>query len=58
MLDAASDREAQILCFMAGVNSIFYGETLLTTENPDRDADQELLAAIGANLLQPFAEVL
>jgi biotin synthase len=41
-------REAQVLCLMAGVNSIFYGEKLLTTENPEQDADQALLAAIGA----------
>lgn len=47
-------REAQVLCFMAGVNSIFYGETLLTTGNPDRNADTELLEAIGAVPLQPF----
>jgi len=40
-------REAQVLCLMAGVNSIFYGEKLLTTENPEQDADRELLAAIG-----------
>jgi biotin synthase len=43
--------EAQVLCFMAGVNSIFYGETLLTAENPEPDCDRQLLAAIGA--LQP-----
>ncbi|MCU0526636.1 MAG: biotin synthase BioB [Elainella sp. Prado103] len=43
-------REAQILCFLAGVNSIFYGETLLTAANPDRDADRQLLEAIGANI--------
>lgn len=47
-------REAQVLCFMAGVNSIFYGEKLLTTENPDRDADTQLLETIGAVPLQPF----
>ncbi|MFM7425189.1 MAG: biotin synthase BioB [Elainella sp.] len=41
-------REAQILCFLAGVNSIFYGEKLLTTGNPDCDADRELLAELGA----------
>jgi biotin synthase len=40
--------EAQVLCFMAGVNSIFYGETLLTAENPEPDCDQELLEKIGA----------
>ncbi len=49
-------REAQVLCFLAGVNSIFYGEKLLTTENPDRDADRQLLADIGAIGLEPFAE--
>lgn len=41
-------REAQVLCFLAGVNSIFYGDTLLTTPNPDQDADRQLLEAIGA----------
>ena len=33
-------REAQLMCFMAGANSIFYGDKLLTTGNPDTDADQ------------------
>ncbi|MBW4659635.1 MAG: biotin synthase BioB [Drouetiella hepatica Uher 2000/2452] len=41
-------REAQILCFMAGANSIFYGDKLLTTGNPDCDADRQLLEEIGA----------
>lgn len=49
--------EAQVLCFLSGVNSIFYGEKLLTTGNPDRDADRQLLEAIGATVLQPFVEV-
>lgn len=40
-------REAQVLCLMAGVNSIFYGEKLLTTSNPDQDADRQLLEAVG-----------
>lgn len=40
-------REAQVLCFFAGANSIFYGEKLLTTGNPDGDADRELLSAAG-----------
>ena len=31
----ALSREAQVLCFLAGANSIFYGEKLLTTGNPD-----------------------
>lgn len=41
--------EAQVLCFMAGVNSIFYGETLLTAENPEPDCDRQLLEAIGVS---------
>ena len=40
-------REAQILCFLAGANSIFYGERLLTTANNEADADAELLRDIG-----------
>jgi len=34
--------EMQALCFMAGANSIFYGDELLTTENPSADHDQAL----------------
>ncbi|MHB9116699.1 MAG: biotin synthase BioB [Burkholderiales bacterium] len=37
----------QALCFLAGANSIFYGEKLLTTGNPDTDADQDLLRRLG-----------
>ena len=37
----------QTLCFLAGANSIFYGDKLLTTGNPDVQADQELLAKLG-----------
>ncbi len=40
-------REAQILCLLAGANSIFYGDTLLTTSNPAVEADRALLAAAG-----------
>ena len=39
--------EAQALCFLAGANSIFYGEKLLTTPNPDTDADQALFQKLG-----------
>jgi biotin synthase len=39
--------EAQALCFMAGANSIFYGEKLLTTANNDAEADRELIARLG-----------
>lgn len=41
------NREAQILCFMAGANSIFYGDKLLTTGNPDTDEDLRMLADAG-----------
>ncbi|HEX4403784.1 MAG TPA: biotin synthase BioB [Polyangia bacterium] len=40
-------REAQVLCFLAGANSIFYGEKLLTTGNPDVEADRALLRDAG-----------
>jgi biotin synthase len=36
-------REGQALCFFAGANSIFYGEKLLTADNPGKDDDLELL---------------
>ena len=39
--------ELQALCFMAGANSIFYGEKLLTTGNPDVERDQRLFARLG-----------
>lgn len=37
----------QALCFFAGANSIFYGDKLLTTPNPDTDTDQQLFATLG-----------
>jgi len=37
----------QALCFAAGANSIFYGERLLTTGNPDVEADRALFAKLG-----------
>jgi len=40
-------REAQLLCFMAGANSIFYGDKLLTTGNPDTADDLALLRDAG-----------
>jgi biotin synthase len=40
-------RAIQAMCFMAGANSIFYGDKLLTTNNPEADADRELLAELG-----------
>jgi biotin synthase len=44
--EAMSD-ELQALCFLAGANSIFYGEKLLTTGNPDVAADVSLFARLG-----------
>ena len=41
------NREAQILCLQAGADSIFYGDTLLTTGNPAVEADRALLEAAG-----------
>jgi biotin synthase len=43
----ALSREAQALCLVAGANSIFYGEKLLTAENAPADADAALFAALG-----------
>lgn len=48
-------RESQLLCFVAGANSIFYGDKLLTTGNPDVEADQKLLADFGMQPLPPHA---
>jgi biotin synthase len=41
-------REAQILCMVAGANSVFYGDTLLTTPNADLGDDAKLFGAIAA----------
>ena len=43
----------QALCFMAGANSIFYGEKLLTTANPDVDADGAMLQRLGLRTGHP-----
>ena len=50
-------REAQMLCFLAGANSIFYGEKLLTTGNPDTAADQALLRDAGFKVTMGTAEL-
>ena len=39
--------ETQALCFLAGANSIFYGPKLLTTPNPERDRDRQLMDKLG-----------
>ncbi|MCP4301379.1 MAG: biotin synthase BioB, partial [Gammaproteobacteria bacterium] len=43
----AMSEELQALCFLAGANSIFYGDTLLTTPNPDENVDQDLFHKLG-----------
>jgi biotin synthase len=47
--------EAQALCFLAGANSIFMGERLLTTPNPEAERDAQLLARLGLRLRKPDA---
>ena len=42
----------QALCFFAGANSVFYGEKLLTTGNPDVEADRSLFAKLGLRPLK------
>ncbi len=45
--------ETQALCFLAGANSIFYGPKLLTTPNPGRDRDMELMERLGMTPMEP-----
>ena len=47
--------EAVTLCFLAGANSIFVGEKLLTTPNPGADEDELLLQSLGMKPLEPHA---
>jgi biotin synthase len=44
--------ETQALCFLAGANSIFYGPRLLTTPNPGRDRDRELMERLGLSPME------
>lgn len=46
--------EGQAMCFMAGANSIFAGDKLLTTANPGEDKDMQLLSNLGLNKRKPF----
>ncbi|MDX1678355.1 MAG: biotin synthase BioB [Arsukibacterium sp.] len=41
------NEQMQALCFFAGANSIFYGDKLLTTDNPEANADMQLFAKLG-----------
>jgi biotin synthase len=48
--------ELQALCFLAGANSIFYGERLLTTENPVADSDKRLFERLGLRMAGFYAQ--
>jgi len=47
-------KEAQILCFQCGANSIFYGDELLTTSNPACETDRKLLKEVGVSFNKNF----
>jgi biotin synthase len=49
-------KEAQALCFIAGANSIFLGDKLLTTPNPDENDDKELFKILGIRPMKPYAK--
>jgi biotin synthase len=49
------DEGIQALCFLAGANSIFYGEKLLTTGNPEAEKDVALFARLGLHRMEPHA---
>jgi biotin synthase len=54
-LSAGRDRmsqELQVLCFLAGANSIFFGDKLLTAPNPSADGDAALFRAMGLPVLE------
>ncbi|MDP9113349.1 MAG: biotin synthase BioB [Acidobacteriota bacterium] len=49
--------EAQALCFLAGANSIFMGDKLLTTPNPEANADRQLFDKLGMRLMPADVQV-
>ncbi len=49
-------REGQAMCFLAGANSIFSGDKLLTTPNNDSNEDAKMFAVLGLQNQQPFAK--
>lgn len=49
--------ETQTLCFLAGANSIFCGEKLLTTPNPERDEDAQLFNTLGIKAMEESPEI-
>lgn len=50
-------REGQAMCFFAGANSIFAGDKLLTTPNPDVNEDIEMFKLLGLNTQKPFNKI-
>ncbi len=46
----------QTLCFLAGANSIFSGEKLLTTANPEKNEDDELFDVLGLEGMRPYSQ--
>lgn len=50
-------REGQALCFFAGANSIFAGDKLLTTPNPDVQEDMKMFEELGLNPQKPFTKI-
>jgi len=51
-------REGQAMCFFAGANSIFAGDKLLTTPNPDVDDDMKMFELLGLKPQKPFTKVV
>ena len=49
-------REGQAMCFFAGANSIFAGDKLLTTPNPDVNEDMKMFKLLGLNPQKPFTK--
>lgn len=49
-------REGQAMCFFAGANSIFAGDKLLTTPNPDVNDDMEMFKLLGLQPMKPFVK--
>jgi biotin synthase len=50
-------REGQAMCFFAGANSIFAGDKLLTTPNPDVNEDMKMFEMLGLSPQKPFTKV-
>jgi biotin synthase len=50
-------REGQAMCFFAGANSIFAGDKLLTTPNPDVNEDMKMFELLGLNPQKPFTKI-